>query len=252
MPQHPGNPDPRGYQRMVDSWLAMTPEDAGAVRATFRPRPPWWAMSPWLALGVGLSLMALVVNPPFFVVSGPLILGVFGLIALAAWIWHRGFVTRVASHALVLGRRKVVVPYASIDPARVAISTRVRNLPRHVHSAGTVILQSQGSTAVVNGFRPGQPRVATYAPPGSSPSPYAEWGLSGEPAAVLQALEQAMAADGHPAHGMAEWARRHTFTPTWDHPEQDLLVQRRAYDPPLGHPHPERWLMTPPAGTGRP
>ncbi len=208
-------------------------QDAGEVTATFAPNPPWILTLPWLVLGLVLLVAAFPVNPQFFPVAAAIILVIFGGTALAAWLWARSQKTRVARHALLVGARRQVIPFATIDPARVAVSTRVRYLGRHFHSGGIRILQSQGATAIINGLNPDPGATSPHLPPSSVPSPFCEWGLAGEPAEVLAALEAAMVADGYPAHGLAQRAQSRTFTPPKAHPAQDLLLQRRALDPPL-------------------
>lgn len=208
-------------------------QDAGQVVATFTPNPPWLLTLPWLAIGLVLLVVALPLNPAFFPVSAAIIIVIFGGTALLAWCWARSQKTRIAERALILGSRQRVIPFATIDPGRVAIATRVRGLGRHFHSGGTRILQSQGATAVVNGLNPDPGATSPHLPPSSVPSPFCEWGLAGDPVEVLGALEVAMAHAGFPARGMAERARARTFTPPSQHPAQDLLVQRRALDPPL-------------------
>lgn len=208
-----------------------TRQDAGPVVATFSPNPPWLLTLPWLVIGLLLLAVALPLNPQFFPVSAAIIVVIFGGTALAAWLWARSQKTRVAERALIVGSRRQVIPFATIDPGRVAIATRVRYLGRHVHSGGTRILQSQGATAVVNGLNPDPGAKSPHLPPSSVPSPFCEWGLAGDPVEVLTALERAMVAAGFPAHGMAERARARTFTPPKEHPAQDILVQRRALDP---------------------
>lgn len=216
----------------LSSW---TPKDAGPIRATFSPNPPWWLTLPWLLTAAVLTVLAYPVNPDFFPAAAAIIWTIFGGVALAAWLWARSHKTRVAQHGLVLGGpSKTVIPYATIDPGRSAVSTRVRYLGRHVHSGGTRILQSQGRVAVINGLNPNPAAISPHNPPSTVPSPFCEWGLSGDPAQVLSAVEAAMIEAGYPAHGMADQAMRRTFRPTKDHPTQDLLLARRAVDPPIG------------------
>lgn len=212
------------------------PREAGPVRATFGPRTSWALILPWLVVGVVLLGAAYPVNPDFFPVSALVLLVIFGGGALAAWLWTRAQRTRVAEHALVLGSAKKVVPYATIDPGRVAVSSAVSGLGRHFHSGGVRILQSRGSVAVINGLNPDPSATSPHLPPSSVPSPFCEWGLSGEPAEVLAALEQAMRDAGYPATGMTELARSRTFAPPKTHPATDVLLQRRALDPPVGVP----------------
>lgn len=208
-------------------------QDAGRVVATFTPNPPWYLTLPWLVIGLMLLVGAYPLNPKFFPVSAAIILAIFGGTALLAWLWARSQKTRVAERALLLGPRRRVIPFATIDPGRVAISTRVRNLGRHFHSGGTRILQSQGPVAVVNAHNPDPGASSPHLPPSSVPSPFCEWGLSGDPIEVLTAVESAMVHAGFPAQGMTQRAQERTFTPASSHPPQDLLVQRRALDPPL-------------------
>lgn len=210
------------------------PRDAGRVTNTFTPNPPWWLTLPWVLLGLVLLVLAYPLNPDFFPVAALVIVVIFGGVALAAWLWARSQKTRIAEHALLLGPRRRVIPYASIDPGRVAIATRTRYLGRHIHSGGTRVLQSQGAVAVINGLNPDPSASSPHAPPSTVPSPFCEWGLSGEPLAVLSVLEAAMVVDGWPAHGMTERAQAHTFTPQKPHPADDVLRQRRALDPPIG------------------
>ena len=47
-------------------------------------------------------------------------------------------------------------------------------------------------------------------------------------------VQQGMDVAGFPAHGMTERARAHTFAPPRKHPATDLLLIRRALDPPIG------------------
>lgn len=211
-----------------------SPTQAGLVLTTFTPNPPWLLSAPWLVMGLVLLVVALPLNPEFFPVSAAIILVIFGGTSVAAWSWARMQKVRVAEHALLVGPRRRVIPFATIDPGRVAVSTRVRYLGRHFHSADTRILQSQGPTAVINGLNPNPARPGPHQPPSSVPSPFCEWGLSGDPREVLHALETAMIRDGFPAQGLADRARATIVTPPKAHPPQDLLMMRRALDPPLG------------------
>lgn len=210
------------------------PQQAGRVVATFSPNPPWLLTLPWVVMGLVLLVLAFPLNPGFFPVSAAIIVVIFGGTALAAWLWARSHKVRVAEHALLVGPRRRAIPFATIDPGRAAVSTRVRYLGRHFHSAGTRILQSQGPTAVINGLNPNPGAAGPHQPPSSVPSPFCEWGLAGEPNEVLHALETAMVRAGFPAQGMTEIARTRTLTPSKEHPQQDLLLMRRALDPPLG------------------
>lgn len=222
-----------GIHAQLAVMARWTPREAGRVVATFSPNPPWLLTLPWLLIGLVLLAIALPLNPAFFPVSAAIIVVIFGGTGLAAWAWARSHKTRVAEHALLLGPRRRVIPFATIDPGRAAVSTRVRYLGRHVHSRGTRILQSQGPAAVINGLNPSPSQPGPHQPPSSVASPFCEWGLSGDPEQVLAALESAMVAAGFAAHGLAARARAKTFTPPKAHPREDLLLQRRALDPPL-------------------
>ena len=211
-----------------------TTKDAGKVKATFKPHPPWIMVLPPAILGVVVIVLGYLVNPDFFPQTVAISLGIMGGVALIFWFGIRAQKTRVAEHALILGRAKRIIPFATIDPGRVAVASRLRYLGVHMHAGGTRSMQSQGPTAVINGLDP-KPGVANqYAPPSSVPSPFGEWGLSGEPEEVLQALESAMVDAGFPAQGMTDRALANTFTPPKMHPAEDLLVLRRALDPPIG------------------
>lgn len=211
-----------------------TEEDAGRVLVTFTPNPPWIMTLPGVVISLLILVLGLPANTGFVPVEVVFMALIFGGISLAAWRSMRSHKTRVAERALIVGKHRQVIPFATIDPGRVAVSSRLRYLGVHFHSGGLRIVQSQGSAAIVNGLNPQPDAANRHAPPSSVPSPFCEWGLSGEPVAVLRALESAMVDGGFPAHGMTERARAHTFTPTVKHPPQDFLVLRRALDPPIG------------------
>lgn len=95
------------------------------------------------------------------------------------------------------------------------------------------IVQRQGPTAFINGPNPERGARSPHTPPCTVPSPFCEWGLSGEFVAVLLVLESAMVDAGFPARGMTERAQRHTFRRVKDQPYPDILLMRRALGPPI-------------------
>lgn len=118
------------------------------------------------------------------------------LVLAAAAVWRaRRHVYELHEHSLTLRRRgasgAVVIPWASVDPGRVLLSSPTR-LPPTWWPAGWLRWALAPPVVLVNGSDD------------SSGSPFAWWRLEvADPVDLLTAIESAMIAGGQPAQGLA-------------------------------------------------
>lgn len=230
----------------------QAPDEQGALRARFVswPTPLAWGLmlAPAAACGLlaGVAALGAPQDPlrPLLLVlaAAVLLVAVAVLVALGAMDAHE-----VRQHGLVLGwgRRRRVVPWATVDPGRVHCVDNLNLAGRYfglgaTHRARGFALHTPG--VIVNGWS-GQERRAWEGAVGAvQGSPFAPWFIATrQPEAFVQALEAAMVADGYPAQGLAAGAISRRVRLRWADSaarRAELALRlgppRRLQDPVLG------------------
>lgn len=252
--------DPQSPQA-ADAFLELADrswEDMGAVRATFRP---WPGRTAKIVLTVLLALAAwgAAVAPDGeelgvrLVIVGSFVLWIVLFVAAGAIDRHR-----VCEHGLVVGfrtRSTYVVPWESIDPGRVRVVRRPLLLGRRPEMPGssphyrvgwfsTQAVALNGLDTAIDGWRrvPGLLGVTDAAQLGGRAriTPFVWWLLGTQrPRALLEAIEEAMVADGYDAQGLAERAVRQTVTLPWRPSAHSPVPPRYPADPVIGVRGPE-------------
>lgn len=241
----------------VDALVALAGQDhadMGEVRAVFRawPGTVFWIVSVVVVL-VMPALALLTPNPDDRLWLAVLMTGVWllwVLVFVAVGVVERH---RVCEHGLVLGwrtRSRYVVPWSSLDPGRVRVVRRsnlLGRLPGMPPSSPHYRVGMVSGTAVaLNGFDsavdgwlhvPGMLEVTDARTPGSRwrRTPFVWWFLgTRRPERLVRAIEDAMVADGYPAHGMADRALAQERTLRWNPGTDDPFPARQATDPVIG------------------
>lgn len=228
-------------------------EDMGRVLATFRcwPGPVSTAVMATLTVGVVAWQWVAVPDDPlwfrFFVLL--LMLLLCSAVALPGILERH----RVCEHGLVLGygrtrTARYVVPWASVDPARVRVLRRSQLISRHPrmpqasphYRIGTGPLAYR--SLAVNGLDsatdagtwvhvPGLLETTTTmaARKGRRSLPYAWWVLgTPRPERLARAIEEAMVADGHTAaRGLAARAVEQELVLEWKPTQVPLPPRKR-------------------------
>lgn len=214
-------PDEESLDRLLEV-AGRSYREMGQVRAVFRSWPGnvFWIIAavvvlPWVALAVFQS-------EPLAGITAACTFGFFVVLLVGVGVLERH---RVCEHGLVVGMRtrsSFVIPWSTLDPGRVRVVRRSNLLgrlpgrtsssPHFRHGAGSgSALAVNGLDSAIGGWRrvPGLVEVTDAVRPGSRVrwTPFVWWFLGGRhPERVARAIEEAMVADGYPAHGLADRA----------------------------------------------
>lgn len=222
----------------------LTINDMGPVRASFRAWPTWrfWALGATFTLP-GFGMMA-VAPDQVGVILGVIWVGsvgvIWGFLFMNYGLEHH----RVCERGLVVGKlTSHFVPWETIDPGRVRIGPKIGFIGRHPQvdngSPRFRVGTSPRIGLVLNGLDARTTFLAAVdplrRPHGRSATPFAWWVLGTKrPHELAAAIEQAMVADGYPAHGLAASAAAQPLTVPWKVTAEPLLAERLATDPVIG------------------